>query len=206
MNIRETVKFTSARINAAHARRPNVEQKKAQSEKRIEEAVSLFKLANSSKLYLERAVDVVYRSQIGDLEERINQALRFVFDDREFRIKLEIDDARGNKAVRFLLEDSTTGAPLLTDLKDGQGGGVRTVVSILIHVYYLIQKKLEPILFIDEGYAYVAEEYEDNFFEFIKGLCHAQKFKLVIISHDRRFAEACDAEYRMDMGRLSRVK
>lgn len=201
----ESASVVKARILATETRRAGVELKLQQATQRASDAAELHRLSNSAKVYFEKAVDLVYQSSIGDLEARINQALTFVFSDRQFRIILQMEDLRGSKSVTFALEDSTSGKPLLVDLREGTGAGVRTVVSIIIHVYYLLSKSLEPILFVDEGYAYLAEEYVEAFFDFLKTLCSAKNFAFVLISHDKRFESIADSEYRLDLGTLTQV-
>lgn len=192
------------RVHAIDRRREANADELLRMTERVEWLDGMGQLAESSKLYLERAVDLVYRQSVGELEEKVNQALSFVFFDRKFRFRIAIDDQRGTKHVNFVLYDGQ--ADTEVDLKDGTGAGVRTVVSILLHVHYLLARRLEPVLFVDEGYAFLAEEYVDRFFELIKAISRAHEFALVIISHDRRFTEVADAEYRMDTGVLTKVK
>ena len=70
-------------------------------------------------------------------------ALRYVFNDRDYSIRVEIDDKRG-KSLSFVLVDGNQTPPLEVDLKEGCGAGVRTVVSFVLQFFYITQIKAAP--------------------------------------------------------------
>ena len=85
------------------------------------------------------------------------------------------------------------------NLKRGTGMGVKTVISAILQMYYL-QCKGSKILMLDEKYSAVSEEYVPAFFEFLSKLCESLQFRIILITHDKRFLQYADKTYRIDKG------
>lgn len=151
-------------------------------------------LINDGMTYLRKAVDTVYEASRGYLEKTLNMALRYVFNDRDYSIRVEIDDKRG-KSLSFILVDGNQTPPLEVDLKEGCGAGVRTVVSFVLQFFYITQIKAAPYLFIDEGYHNVSATYRGRFFGFIKQLIQKWTGAVIIISHDPDILGVADKTY-----------
>ena len=88
------------------------------------------------------------------------------------------------------------------NLKRGMGMGVKTVVSAVLHIYYL-QCKNSKILILDEAYSAISASYVENFFTFIKQLCQKLQFKIILVTHDERFKAYGDKYYTVSMGKVS---
>lgn len=159
----------------------------------------MIQLYNDAMEYFRKAVDVVYEASRGELERTLNMALRYVFHDRDYAVRVEIDDKRG-KSLTFILIDNNQNPPLEVDLKEGCGAGVRTVVSFVLQFFYLLQIKAAPYLFIDEGYHNVSAQYRGRFFDFIKQLVTKHNGAVVIISHDPDILGVADKTYIVSDG------
>ena len=53
---------------------------------------------------------------------------------------------------------------------------------------------------LDEKYSAVSEEYVPAFFEFLAKLCESLQFRIILITHDKRFLQYADKTYRIDKG------
>lgn len=144
--------------------------------------------------YYKRAVDLIYERSIGELKDVLNSALSFIFYDEDYSLDIELSDKRG-KSLNFRLYQN--GKPV--NLKRGTGMGIKTVISAVLHLYYL-QCKNSKILMLDEAYSAISEEYIENFFEFFSNLAHSLKFKIIMITHDKRFLPYGDKYYIIDKG------
>ena len=144
--------------------------------------------------YYKKAVDVVYERSIKELKDLLNSALATIFIDRDFEIDIELSDKRGKSLQLKAMEK---GRPV--NLKRGMGMGVKTVISAILHMYYL-QCKNSKILMLDEKYSAVSEEYVPAFFEFLHQLCEQLGFRIIMITHDKRFLDYADKRYKINQG------
>jgi ABC-type cobalamin transport system ATPase subunit len=156
--------------------------------------------------YYRKAIDLLYAKSIGELEGVINMALAYVFHDKVYRIKAQLEDQYGKKTLHFVMTDESLDPPLELSLENGVGAGVRSVVSFVLHVYYLIHKNAYPILFLDEAYSQISEEYVERFFGFLKSFCAEKGFTVVLISHDVRFIPHADRTYSVVDGKVTEKK
>lgn len=159
-------------------------------------------LTEDSLTYFRKAVDIVYEASRGELEKTLNMALKYVFNDRDYSIRIEIDDKRG-KSLNFILVDNSQSPPLEVDIKEGCGAGVRTVVSFVLQFFYLTQIGAAPFLFIDEGYHNVSTQYRSRFFDFIRQLVTKKNGAVIIISHDPDILGVADKTYIVSDGTVT---
>ena len=162
-------------------------------------AESFQHLLEDSTSFFRRAVDIVYDSSRGVLEKTLNMAIKYVFNDRDYSIRVEIDDKRG-KSLSFILIDNSQSPPLEVDVREGCGAGVRTVVSFVLQFFYITQIGAAPFLFIDEGYHNVSAQYRHRFFNFIRQLVSKYNGAVVIISHDPDILGVADKTYLVSDG------
>lgn len=149
------------------------------------------------KEYYNQAVEIIYQNSIGKLQDSINSALQYIFYDKDFKIIFELGSSR-SKTLKLYLEEN--GRKI--NLKHGAGAGVRSVVSFIFLVYYLLSKKSYPVLFLDESYYQISSEYVERFFEFIQKIIVEKNFSIIIITHDQRFINYADHRIHIIDGKL----
>lgn len=150
-------------------------------------------IIESSKYY-KKAIDICYERSVKELQDTINAALKYVYDDRNIEIKIVLSDKRGKSLSLECYEDE-----LPVSLKDGQGKGVCCVVSAIIHIYYLNCKGCN-ILLLDEAYSNVYQDNVEPFFNFLVSLCKKLNFSIVFITHDPRFEGYATKVYEVNKG------
>lgn len=161
-------------------------------EKEVEQYTKKLEFLKGAKaLYLE-AVDVMYQESIGVLQDTLNSALQYVITDKDYSIKLELEDKRGSKTLSLSLIDNEKGFE--ADLKDSVGAGVRTIISFVLKAYYLVNNN-SKVLLLDEKYSYLSAQYVPYFMEFIKKFTEEKDFIIVMITHDNRFMDYGDKVY-----------
>jgi len=158
-------------------------------------------LIDLSKDFYRKALDLIYAESIGELEKLLDTALQFVFFDKQYKIKVVLDEKYG-KSLEFLVVDHAETPPMELSLFDGVGNGVRTVVSFVLHVFYLINVGAAPVLLLDECYSAISEFYVDRFFTFVKGLAKTRNLHVVMITHDNRFTVHADKVYNISNGHV----
>ena len=144
--------------------------------------------------YYKKAIDIVYERSVQELKDILNSALHYVFDDEDYNIEIELSDKRGKSLNIRLFQD---GKP--ANLKRGTGMGIKTVISAVLHIYYL-QCKGSKILMLDEAYSAVSKEYVDKFFNFLSQMCEKLGFQIILITHDERLLQYGDKKYVIDRG------
>ena len=157
-------------------------------------------LIEESKNYYVKAIDLLYENSVGELEKIVNLALEYIYYDTKKQIKIELQDKRG-KSLSFFIVDPEGNEVNIED----EGTGVRTIVSFILHVYYLINKNSTPFLFLDEKLAGISQEYISRFFSFVHSLCKNKNLALVCISHDPRIISYANKIYNVGNGIVSEL-
>lgn len=157
-------------------------------------------LIQESRIAYQKTIDLFYEQSIGQLENLINYALKTIFCDRHYRIKISLsDENKKDKSFSFDVINEISGE--LEDLRDGSGAGMRAIISFVILSYYLISFN-SPYIFADELYSQISQEYVAGFFEFVHRLCEENNLIFVLISHDPRLINYADQIIQVVEGRV----
>lgn len=173
-------------------------------EKKIRDLDDQESIALKSKDLYKKVIDLVYERNVGKIEETINLALNYIFFDKNYGSKIEVSDFR-SKTIDIYLIDHSHNPPRKSNVKDGTGNGVRTVVSFVLLVYYLIRCGRKRFIIADEAYSAMSEEYVDKFFSFVSSLCKEKGLSIVLITHDPRFLIYADKRYNVLEGSVREV-
>lgn len=202
----ERLSALSARLNLLKQKHNLLTKEAEETQESVSQTEKEISVCEESQEYYKRAVDILYSRSIGELEDLLNRSLAYVFYDKPYKVRFDLDFSRGKKSVSIILLDcSVPEAPVEIDIKDGVGNGVRTVISFILSVYYILSKKAYPILLLDESYSYLSAQYVQRFFEMIKGFCDRKNLRVVLISHDVRFLDFSDKKYTVADGIVTEV-
>jgi DNA repair exonuclease SbcCD ATPase subunit len=168
----------------------------------VKKFIELRDTVDESALMYKKAVDIIYETSVGDLKNTLNNALQYIFYNKNLEIDICIEDKRGTKTLSFILKDIDS--DLEVDLKDGVGNGVRTVLSAIISLFYILNNN-SNLLILDEQYSKLSGEYVEKFFTFIKKVCNRREVILIMITHDDRFVPYADRTYYVVDGNVSEV-
>lgn len=192
MDILTTIDFNIKSFSELLGRKKIYESEIEKREKEVEQYSEKLKFLKGTKeLYL-KAVDVLYQESIGVLQETLDSAMQYVMKDKDYSVKLELEDKRGSKSLNLALIDNAKGFEV--DLKDGVGQGVRTIISFVLKAYYLVNDN-SKVLLLDEKYSALSAQYVPYFMEFLKKFTEQRDFIIVMITHDNRFVNYGDKVY-----------
>lgn len=194
-----TALFLVQRLKSLRQEASSSEGRIASLENSISETKAKIARVEAARDVYRLAVEKVYTDSLGSVEETINAALRFIFHDKQYGAKLDVGDNR-SKTVDLLLYDYGYDPPRIVDMKMGVGNGVRTVVSFILLVFYMVSMGRVPIIFADEAYSAISAEYVGKFFEFTSAMCKEKGAPLVLITHDMRFTPYADKRYTVNEG------
>ena len=156
-------------------------------------------LKDCKTLYIQ-AVDFLYKESIGTLQDTLDTALQYIMFDKNYSIKIELDDTRGTKSLIISLIDNDKDFEV--ELTEGVGNTIRSIISFILKMYYLLNEG-SKILFLDEKYSAISAQYVPLFFNFVKKMTDEKDFILVMITHDTRFMDYADRVYRINDGNVT---
>lgn len=145
--------------------------------------------------FLTRFADERQAQVYKQIEHTVSEGLLAVFDED---IKLEVSNkvVGARSETVFTVVSNTEEGELRTSIMDARGGGVAAIVGFLIQaVLVLLTPNLRPILFLDETFRNVSEEFQSPLGEFIKDLCERTGLQVVLVTHQPTIAEFSDSWY-----------
>lgn len=130
------------------------------------------------------------------IEGVVTQGLRTIFGEpMSFKIVNKMMGKRPE--VHFLLVSETGEHPLETAILEARGGGVAAVAGFLLQaVLVLLLPNTTPLLFLDESFSQVSEEYRPALSQFIKELTERTELQVVLVTHSDEFVTDADRVYR----------
>ena len=107
----------------------------------------------------------------------------------------DANHSHGNKA---LLDTYTQ---LEADIADAHGGGLVNIVSVIyqILVLSLVKPRQRRVLFLDEPFRNVSEEYLEATAEFVRQLNEKLGIQIVLITHRKQLADIADKAYEFSL-------
>ena len=139
----------------------------------------------------------VLREKIDNI---ITKGLRLIFGEG-YKSKLEFGISRGQAVIKPKIITIVNGEELETGIADGHGGGITNVVSVLyqILVLALVRPMQQQIIFLDESFKNLSEEYLEATGEFLKSISQKLNIQIVLISHRKQLHETADCLYEFSI-------
>ena len=137
---------------------------------------------------------------LNKLEELITCGLKSIFYDRDYSLIIQTTERRNNKCVDLFLND---GGNLIPVKNSCVAGGILVVIASIIQIFYVLNVGVEKIIFLDEQYSQISEQYVDYFMDFIHKLCIETGLSIVLITHDAKFMKHGDRVYIADKGKFT---
>ena len=137
------------------------------------------------------------RAMFDDLATR---ALQDIFGD-EFSFRLVPGETGGQVSLEPVIRSEYDGEVIETPVLEARGGGMAVVVGFVLQlVMVLLTPGARKILFLDETFTFVSESYTDRVAEFIAKIARSRDIQIVMITHDRTFAQYADVRVRLVLG------
>ena len=181
-----------------------MEEKKLEYEEKLKDLLNTHKIYEDSIDYLKEIIELISRQHIEHIEKLLNSAVKTIFYDKDYSIKLEIAEFRNSNCLNILLIENTDEGEIITDIKNN-GFGIQSIVGFILQVYFIMYHKLEPILFMDEAMSTLSSQYIPYFKELINALANQYNFHFVLVAHDVRFIDIADYKYEVKDGEVRKV-
>jgi len=142
------------------------------------------------------------------IDNIVTKGLRLIFG-KDYRSKLEFGISRGQAVIKPRIITMINGEELETDIASAHGGGLVNIVSVLyqILVLSLVRPKQRQVLFLDEPFRNVSEEYLEATGEFLKQLNVKLGIQIILITHRKELLPVADKVYEFSLSNgLTKVK
>jgi len=129
------------------------------------------------------------------LEDFITYGLFSVFGEG---YKFETISNYEGKDLRIDFRIDTSG--LRTKVAEARGGGLVEVVSILLHLFFLVYKKdeISNLLVLDAGLLHLSDLYKRRMSKLLKELSEKLKIQIVLLAHCEDFGSYADVLYKFE--------
>lgn len=145
--------------------------------------------------YLAQFADERQAQVYRQIETTVTEGLTAVFGE-EIRLEISTKMHGARSETVFNVVTMIDGEELRTSIMDARGGGVAGIVGFLVQaVLVLLTPNMRPIIFLDESFRNVSEEYQAPLGEFIKELCQRTGLQVVLVTHQPTIAEYADTWY-----------
>lgn len=132
----------------------------------------------------------------------VTEGLRTIYFDQEITFDIEVDQKRGKICVDFVLEQNGVRQNPL----EGFGGGVSSIVSILLRILVILKADLARYLILDESLAALSDNYVEGCGLFLKKLCEDMGVNVLLITHNQDFVDLADNAYMGVSGTDNRLR
>lgn len=174
-----------------------------QKQSNLKQLNHLYSLTESSSLYLESLVKEESSKFIRKLESILDYGVKTIFNDCDYSIEIRVAD--NSRASIHLVYEDEDGNKVEPDIQVC-GGGIRSVIGTLLQIEFINYYHVEKILFVDEGFSQISEQYLPNFLGLLKNLADTTGFKVLLITHDERILPYADKRYVVSNGLCKEVK
>jgi DNA repair exonuclease SbcCD ATPase subunit len=155
-----------------------------------------YRLTELGYEYLERLIHVESTKFIKRLQDLITYGLKAIFYDRpDYACDIRVND-NSTATIHLIQEDDESGLIIDPEVRNC-GGGIRTVVGIIIQIFFIFHYNAEHIIFVDEGFSQVSSKYIPYLMAFLEELAEKKDLIVVLITHDDRLVPYAKRVYEI---------
>lgn len=122
----------------------------------------------------------------------VTEGLQTIFHDQDLELDVNVTQRRKKVYVEFETVEGERKGPALESF----GGGVAAVESLLLRILVILKTGLSRTLILDESLASLSEEYIETMSSFLREMCSELDMNILLITHNRNFADHSDTSYR----------
>ena len=191
--------YKSETLEKLKTSQANLQEKLKAYKEDLEEANNMIL---ACKLLLEKLVN----SNKASLENFLTFALKKIFTDRNYSIKLNLKEDSKRPGLDLVLVEND----IEQNLSDSVGGGILSTLGLLLQIYYIEAFKLSRVMFIDEGLKEISKadpsnlskDYLSGILDFLKWLSEEKNYIFVVVTHDQDVVSKSDIVYRVSNGEV----
>lgn len=134
------------------------------------------------------------------MEQLVTYGLQTVFGSNySFRI-LGPEISRNEVVLTFEIVEKIGDESYSRDPYTSMGGGIADVLSFLLQflIVFLLKDRIQPILFLDEGFKHLAANYTDRMCNLLVELVSRTSVQIMMVTHNHNYLTAADVGYRFE--------
>jgi len=136
----------------------------------------------------------------GQFEALATHALRAVFGDG-LSFHLVPGETGGQATLEPVIRSVHGAAVVETPAMGARGGGMVVVTGFIMQlVMVLLTPGTRRVLFLDETFAHVPVANREAVARFLREIADRAKVQIVMVTHDRVYADHADSEVRLELG------
>lgn len=139
----------------------------------------------------------------GQVEALVTKGLQSVFgEELSFHIEQAMNGVRPE--VNFLVRSTLPDGKIIeTDVMSSRGGGLASVVGFLLRVVIMLldRKSQENVIFLDETFGMLSQEYEGRMAEFLRKLADEAGIIIILVTHSDAYSDLADKRYRFELNK-----
>lgn len=151
---------------------------------------------------LQTIIDGTSSSNLKRVVEIVNMALDSVFPNQGIVFDITSSVKRGVPVYELKLSQGGVEGSL-----NSFGGGVLSVVSVVLKIMLNVMSRRSPIVCLDETLSGLSEEYIEPMSALLRDICNRFRIYLILVTHQKKFLLCCDYAFRVkSMGQRSVVE
>lgn len=200
----DTLSLVINRLEAYYYKRKGqaeeLKRQKNEALKKRDEILKRIGILQQVKLLFQHSSVYAREQARQQIQQMVTQALQYTFGP-DISFEVELLERRGQPDAEFYVVSNYDGTVVRTSPLDARGGGVVDVVSMALRIA-LLETSLPPLkgpLILDEPGKHVSQEFAPNLARLLKSLSDAFGRQVLMVTHNRHFAENADRVYVVDL-------
>ncbi|MCF8010584.1 MAG: ATP-binding protein [Clostridiales bacterium] len=177
-----------------------LQQQRKEAQEQREKVHSRKEMLQQVKILFQESSNYAREQARQQIQHMVTQALQYTFGP-EISFEVELVEKRGNPEAEFYVVSIYGAESVKTRPDDARGGGVVDVISMALRMS-LLETSIPPLpgpLLLDEPGKHVSDQFAPNLAHFIKSLSEAFSRQVLMVTHNRHFAETADKVYHVEL-------
>jgi ribosomal protein S17E len=198
--LKRRVEALRSRVSYEEGQKSAVEGMLKDATEKAEAAELTAKTFDEASALLSKYADSRQEKVRNLVEGLITKGLTEVFEE-PLHFHVRTKDVGRRTDTYFTLSSMMGDEEIETDILSARGGGVAAVTGFLLRVVFILLHKAPRVLFLDESFAQVSENYEPRLAEFIDSLCTEYGVRIVLVTHSQNpvWQDYADSVYTSKM-------
>lgn len=172
-------------------------EQKETLEKNLDNAKNDYKVMESVLDVLRQYAVIKEQVLREKIDKIVTKGLQLIFG-QGYESKLEFGINRGQAVIKPKIITEVNGEKLEADVAEAHGGGIVNIVAVIYQmiVLALVKPRQKQVLFLDEPFKNVSQEYLEATAEFIKQLNEKLNIQIILITHRKELHGIADELYQ----------
>lgn len=145
---------------------------------------------------LRQLMDLLVLDQVRNIESLVTEGLKAIFDDQDLAFKAEVGQYRNKISIDLMVQAMQDGIEVEGPPLESFGGGVSSIVSLILRLMTLMKLGKFPLLVLDETLSAVSEDYVDATGLLLAKLAESSGTPILLVTHKHAFLDHAKRAYQ----------